>query len=236
MENEELTYSNKISDIIGRIFNWSEDRGLNSISTPLDQNLKLKEEVGELARAIQKQDVLGVMDGLGDSVVVVCVAVTQLPNYNDLNKPYNLLTLPNLKDVFDFDKVGIKQEFSRYCAECERAIQYAIQSCQQNENGTYAYHQLDQLLKRAYILSAHLNIDLLSSLKMAYSTIHFRDGRVIDGVYVKRTPDVAIVLPTKILTEDIDTIINSVKIYAENNGFELFKIEFDLKAGYIYHK
>ena len=50
---------------------WAEERGLYDNGDPKTQALKLVEEVGEIARAVLKDDLEEVIDGIGDSVVVL---------------------------------------------------------------------------------------------------------------------------------------------------------------------
>ena len=50
---------------------WAERRGLYANGDPKTQALKLVEEVGETCRAILKEDREEVIDGIGDSVVVL---------------------------------------------------------------------------------------------------------------------------------------------------------------------
>ena len=49
---------------------WAEERGLYDHGDPKTQALKLVEEIGEIARAILKEDKAEVIDGIGDAVVV----------------------------------------------------------------------------------------------------------------------------------------------------------------------
>jgi NTP pyrophosphatase (non-canonical NTP hydrolase) len=50
---------------------WADNRGLYDKGDPKTQYIKLIEEVGEIGRAILKQDTDGVVDGIGDAVVVL---------------------------------------------------------------------------------------------------------------------------------------------------------------------
>tara|TARA_R110000824_G_scaffold14400_1_gene61348 strand:+ start:333 stop:1223 length:891 start_codon:yes stop_codon:yes gene_type:complete len=50
---------------------WADERGLYDNGDPKTQALKLVEEVGEIARAVLKDDLEEVIDGIGDSVVVL---------------------------------------------------------------------------------------------------------------------------------------------------------------------
>jgi NTP pyrophosphatase (non-canonical NTP hydrolase) len=53
------------------IRDWADERGLYDNGDPKTQALKLVEEVGEIARAVLKDDLEEVIDGIGDSVVVL---------------------------------------------------------------------------------------------------------------------------------------------------------------------
>jgi len=50
---------------------WADERGLYEHGDPKTQALKLVEEVGEIARAVLKDDIDEVIDGIGDAVVVL---------------------------------------------------------------------------------------------------------------------------------------------------------------------
>ena len=50
---------------------WADERGLYDNGDPKTQALKLMEEVGEIARAVLKDDFDEAVDGIGDAVVVL---------------------------------------------------------------------------------------------------------------------------------------------------------------------
>jgi len=50
---------------------WADERGLYEHGDPKTQSLKLVEEVGEICRAVLKDDIDEVIDGIGDAVVVL---------------------------------------------------------------------------------------------------------------------------------------------------------------------
>jgi len=50
---------------------WADERGLYENGDPKTQALKLVEEVGEIARAVLKDDTDEIIDGIGDAVVVL---------------------------------------------------------------------------------------------------------------------------------------------------------------------
>jgi len=60
---------------------WADERGLYEHGDPKTQALKLVEEVGEIARAVLKDDIDEVIDGIGDAVVVL----TNLAELHDVS-------------------------------------------------------------------------------------------------------------------------------------------------------
>lgn len=59
------------------ITKWAEDRNLVKGATPQAQMLKMTEEVGELAASIARKNERGVIDGIGDCVVVLTILAAQ---------------------------------------------------------------------------------------------------------------------------------------------------------------
>jgi NTP pyrophosphatase (non-canonical NTP hydrolase) len=53
------------------IRDWASERGIYEKGDPKTQFLKLQEEVGELAKAILKNDDVEIVDAIGDCVVVL---------------------------------------------------------------------------------------------------------------------------------------------------------------------
>lgn len=60
---------------------WANDRNLVKGATPQAQMLKLFEEGGELAAAIARNNMNGIIDSIGDMVVVLTILAAQ----NNLN-------------------------------------------------------------------------------------------------------------------------------------------------------
>lgn len=60
---------------------WAEARNLISGSDSKSQMLKCMEEVGELAKAINKDDQYEIMDGIGD-VAVTLIVIAEQNGYN----------------------------------------------------------------------------------------------------------------------------------------------------------
>jgi NTP pyrophosphatase (non-canonical NTP hydrolase) len=63
-EDNVVFYFDKIRD-------WAEDKGIYKSGDPKTQYIKLMEEAGEVGRAILKEDLPEIKDGIGDMVVVL---------------------------------------------------------------------------------------------------------------------------------------------------------------------
>ena len=62
---------------IDNIREWAGERNLIEGSDPKSQMCKLMEEVGELAKAVNKSDLPEIYDGIGDCVVVLTILAAQ---------------------------------------------------------------------------------------------------------------------------------------------------------------
>jgi len=63
--------ANKKNNIFDDIRSWANERGIYDKGDPKTQLIKLYEETGELAQALLKNDRKGIIDAIGDSVVVL---------------------------------------------------------------------------------------------------------------------------------------------------------------------
>lgn len=227
-----MQHYEELQDLVERIEQWSYNLGLDKNSNPIQQNLKMLEEFGELAKAIQKRQTLDIMDGLGDTIVVGAVMATQIRKYVIGDK----LPLGSQLNVAS-DVVPISMPLGFYFADkaVHRYVTYCVDTSQQAEGGTYLYSMFKDFVTSVNGLANALNLSLVECVKMAYSTIHFRSGEIVNGVFVKKIPEATITLPLKILTESIDTIIKNVEYYANNNGLRYYKINFSDKVEYVTH-
>ena len=66
-----------MNELIKNIEDWSIDRGLNNAS-PNKQILKVVEEVGEVAGALAKSDLINAKEEIGDVVVTLIILSQQL--------------------------------------------------------------------------------------------------------------------------------------------------------------
>lgn len=65
--------NNRLADIR----RWAHDRNLIEGGTPQAQFVKLIEEIGEIAEGIAKKRTDEILDGIGDSVVVLTILAAQ---------------------------------------------------------------------------------------------------------------------------------------------------------------
>lgn len=64
---------NQLEQLRQQIIEWASDRSLFEKATKEAQLLKFFEELGELAKAINKNDEAGIIDGIGDVFVTQCI-------------------------------------------------------------------------------------------------------------------------------------------------------------------
>jgi len=68
---QELVTDDEVVFYFEKIREWAEDKGIYESGDPKTQYIKLMEEAGETGRAILKEDLPEVKDGIGDMVVVL---------------------------------------------------------------------------------------------------------------------------------------------------------------------
>ena len=67
----ELATDDEVVFYFDKIRDWAEDKGIYESGDPKTQYIKLMEEAGEVGRAILKEDLPEIKDGIGDMVVVL---------------------------------------------------------------------------------------------------------------------------------------------------------------------
>ena len=65
-------------EVAAKIESWAKDRNLVQGSTVQAQLNKLVEEIGELAKGINKHSHIKVLDGIGDAAVVLVIMAAQM--------------------------------------------------------------------------------------------------------------------------------------------------------------
>lgn len=221
----------EMQKLIGMCEDWAVKLNLDKNVSPLNQNLKLIEEFGELAKNIQKRNVLEIMDGLGDTLVVCAVMASQVRKFiisaesaslnlfatNDAN-----LNMP-IHHIDDLPKL-----FWTATQALHRYTTFAVDSYQQKQSGHYLFQFAGKLVSEFDKLAKCLDLDIIKCLKMAYSTIHFRSGEIVDGIFVKREPQAVIQISTKLLDLSIDNLIERIVEYAYQNDIKFFKVEYTI--------
>ena len=69
--NETYEHDDNVVFYFDKIRDWAEDKGIYESGDPKTQYIKLMEEAGEVGRAILKEDLPEIKDGIGDMVVVL---------------------------------------------------------------------------------------------------------------------------------------------------------------------
>lgn len=155
-----------MKELIEKVEAWSTERGLNT-ADPSKQRLKLWEEFGELNAAIARNNRDGVIDAIGDMLVVMIIYKQQLGySSNELFYPKQYIVdfLSRLDDTSLIDYIGRGVYDSRsYIASLGMVV----------ENLTVLAYRLDTNLKEC--------------LQSAYDEIKDRRGKMINGVFVKES-------------------------------------------------
>ncbi len=224
----------ELTDLINRIEQWSANLGLNLNSTPKKQVMKFFEELGELSKALQQKNVLEIMDGIGDSVVVGAVMATQLRRFS-VNKKYDAMPLTGTGNEYTgaypiYPIEELPALFYILMQDVQRYNNYCNDAFLQEEHGHYLFLFYGEVLKTLHQLANCVGLDFNECVKMAYTTIHFRSGEIVDGVFVKRAPQATIVLSTKKLALSIDNLIAEVVECAKQADVKFFKVEFELSV------
>lgn len=232
-----MTRREELTDLVNRIEQWAVNLGLNNNSNPLKQVLKYHEEVGELAKAIQQHNLIEIMDGIGDSVVVGAVMGSQLREFatnakydnmslaSEYSKPKNIPSSEHSSYVF-----------WKYTHNSQIYMNYCVDAYSQEEHGSFLFQSYGEVLRSSHQLANCLGIDFNKCVKMAYTTIYFRSGEIVDGVFVKREPDAIIKISTKKLELPVDKLIKEVVEYAKQNEIKFFKVKFDLELDNYNHQ
>ena len=76
-KENQLLVRNLAEPVYAKIRSWAEDRNLIQGSDPKSQLLKTMEELGELASAVSKSKMEGIIDGIGDVVVTLVIVSAQ---------------------------------------------------------------------------------------------------------------------------------------------------------------
>lgn len=113
------------------IIEWAKERNIHLLECAPKQRLKLLEEVGETAKAILKNDVKEIKDGLGDTFVVLVILAEQLDadiifdldDFSDDSKEYVCKLFFEILDVENIE------ESLSYLNDICKKLDYNLEEC-----------------------------------------------------------------------------------------------------------
>lgn len=166
-----------IEKLIPAIVQWGRDRGLSDIDNRFAQFTKLSEEDGELAKSYKLQNRILQIDGVGDTFVTLIILLDQIGA-----NPTNLF----LSAEKIFESTEVDYNISVY----ERYFYFSI------EKGMMAktmfkgslierQHAIKNTIIQTMILSTHLGFKYVDCLNAAYQEIKDREGKTVDGSFIK---------------------------------------------------
>lgn len=223
MENLE-----KVNSLLSLIHDWVVTKGLHT-HEPLYQLAKLNEEFGELNKAVLKNDTIKIIDGIGDVLVVCTVMATQF--YNKAGVVAKFKINPEMEQIVHKNPLfNVTTKLYSYAKEV--ISYYDIV----DKAGELSRRNIIEIISEFYNLTVlafaqyaeSLGIKLDEALNMALTTISFRSGEIVDGVFVKKEPNTILYVPTRELHKDHCELLQDVNNYAVRNDLNLFKIEFHL--------
>ena len=211
----------KVSHLLRLLVDWSKGKGLDQL-TPLDQLPKLNSEFGELGEAYTKNDLIGIMDGIGDSITVCTVMASQ---YERL---YGVTGITNYYHKLKYFVSGNDYYDLHY--HVSSFIEVVMMYYPLATNNKHRLEHIRQAYSNVIIVADKFaqsqGITLYECLNMALTTISYRSGEIVNGVFVKRVPTTAILVPVVWLKLEHEKLIEKINEYVLQNKIELFKIEF----------
>ena len=223
MENLE-----KVNSLLSLIHDWAVTKGLHT-HEPLYQLGKLNEEFGELNKAVLKNDTIKIIDGIGDVLVVCTVMATQF--YNKAGVVAKFKINPEMEHIVHKNPLfNVTTKLYSYAKEV--ISYYNIV----DKAGELSRRNIIEIISEFYNLTVlafaqyaeYYNVKLDRALNMALTTISFRSGEIVDGVFVKKEPKTILYVPHSELSKDYFELLQDINNYAVRNDLNLFKIEFHL--------
>lgn len=146
-----------------KVLNWSEERGLfdpEHGATKQSQYLKFLEELGELSKAINRNDKKMIIDSIGDCIIT-------LVNLDYLNE----------KELYYYDALGNDTDYNQ-SNTFDYINRIVISLGDMN---------ITEVVNELYGLEKHLKIDFNACLETAYNEIKDRKGKMINRTFVKES-------------------------------------------------
>ena len=147
-----------MNELQQNIIKWAEDKGIFEKSDPTSQFLKTIEELGELASAVNKNDLPEIKDAIGDVTVTQILLAEMQDDAIDLDDEI----------IWDFSNIKTAVvELTTYLYEAFRSSEY------------------DDAIQILNTIANHYGWTLQECLQSAYDVISKRTGKMENGVFVK---------------------------------------------------
>ena len=147
-----------MNELQQNIIKWAEDKGIFEKSDPTSQFLKTIEELGELASAVNKNDLPEIKDAIGDVTVTQILLAEMQDDAIDLDDEI-IWGFSNIKTAV--------VELTTYLYEAFRSSEY------------------DDAIQILNTIANHYGWTLQECLQSAYDVISKRTGKMENGVFVK---------------------------------------------------
>ncbi|CGE69658.1 DNA-binding protein [Streptococcus pneumoniae] len=177
----------KFNELIENVKGWSTAKELDKAS-PLSQMLKLNEEWGELNGATVRKDKEKIADSVGDMMVVLTILAQQM-NFSKIHLSLN----PDENGQHNFDYVdqwSVELLYLHIANEIG-LIARGLVDISTNTNRINARTQIQLSIRNIaiYLVFAAKKFDLTLTecLELAWNEIKDRQGKMVDGVFVKES-------------------------------------------------
>jgi NTP pyrophosphatase (non-canonical NTP hydrolase) len=150
----------EIKELQNKIIEWGKERGLLNTTDSTKQLLYCMSEFGEVCKAIAKEDMEELKDGIGDTFVTITLAM----KIDD--------------EMFDLTNTEEQSCFSKK----ENAIANFLRTFY---DLMYDKDYYLALIVRLNEIALHYNLKLSECVESAYNQIKNRKGKTTNGVFVK---------------------------------------------------
>ena len=149
-----------MNELQQNIIKWAEDKGIFEKSDPTSQFLKTIEELGELASAVNKNDLPEIKDAIGDVAVTLVLHVYMTGNQINLEPDYVIGYEDQREAVVNlFESLSV------------------VSQCKDYDYGV--------TVESLAGMASYYGWTLQECLQSAYNVISKRTGKMENGVFVK---------------------------------------------------
>lgn len=153
-----------MKDLQIKVLDWAKEKGILEHGTINAQILKLKEEFAELQVEIKANKLEKIKDEFGDCLVVLTILNKQTLNRNKLGELFGLMIIQTSEKTN------------------EKTFEDLINECLSMPIDETIFLTLELIFST---LAKDLNIDPKECLQIAYDKISKREGKMIDGSFIK---------------------------------------------------